>query len=124
MKNLLMISLLIISTSAFADEQIHIEPGPIQKINAAGMIAMDAMLKAKPADLAQFVKSGNTMKEVTVQQIGPGRSVYNYTRQMCMLGGFTGGTCLGGAQLQVVIESIQQGSNVVVKASSRISLIR
>jgi hypothetical protein len=102
----------------------QIEPGPVQKLEDSASEAIDVMLMAKHEDLVLFVQRGNTTKEVTRQNLEPGVTIYSFTRQQCMIGGFAAGACLGGAQLQVIVTEKREGSNVKIEATSRVNLIK
>ena len=116
----------VISTlgvTAFANGP-QIEPGPQQKLEESAPEAVDVLLMAKVSDAKAFKKSGNTTKEISRQAVQPGVTIYSFTRQQCSLGGITGGICLGGSRLQVVVREKQSGSMFTVSATSSIQLIK
>ncbi|MBC7457767.1 MAG: hypothetical protein H7235_05780 [Bdellovibrionaceae bacterium] len=117
---------LVSASGFFASAQTapSFEPGPVMKLNAAANEAVDALLMAKSSDLKSFIKSGNVTKEVSRQNYKPGVTVYNFTRKECNLGGITGGMCLGGSVLQVVVSKKQSGSMVTIEATSSTNLIK
>ncbi len=117
----------IISFSGFlalAEQGPRIEPGPAIKLEEVASEAVDALLLAKQADLKVFIKAGNETKEISRQNLQPGVTEYNFLRQSCSLGGITGGLCLGGAALNVVITEKREGSIVTVTATSSVQLIK
>jgi hypothetical protein len=121
--NFLMVAIISVA-GVFASAQA-IEPGNIQTMDNAAGEAIDALLMAKSSDLATFIKSGNSTTEVTRQYTQPGETVYRYTRQMCNVnGGIVGGACLGGAQMLIVVNYVQQGSAIKISSKSRVSLIK
>ena len=122
MKKLLIVFLALSSLNSFANSDV--EPGPVQQMSTNAVETMDALLRAKSADLAKFIKAGNTITTATLQRLDPSRNSYEFTRQQCMKGGITGGICLGGAKLQVTTEEVRSGSQVIVKSSSRVVYIR
>jgi len=123
--NLLLVGAVALSSlSVIAQEGPHVEPGPQTKLEDTAAEAVDVLLMAKSSDLKTYQKAGNTTKEVTRQNWQPGVTVYSFTRQQCALGGIAGGTCLGGARLQVVVREKQSGSMVKVTATSSVSLIK
>lgn len=130
MKNLLAtVILTLVSVSALADipsmpRKPRIEPGPIQAIKGNAIAAMDAMLAAKTADLKKFMAAGNTVTASTVQNLSPEKASYTFTRQSCTMGGIVGNQCLGGAQLQVVVETKRAGSGIQKIVTSSVNLIR
>ena len=130
MKNLFAVAVLtLVSVSALADvlprpRPPRVEPGPIQSIEKKAVGAMDAMLAAKAADLKKFMEAGNTVTASTVQMLSPDKASYTVTRQNCTLGGVVGNRCLGGAQLQVVVETVRKGSGVTKSVTSSVNLIR
>lgn len=124
MKMFLVTIVSLIGFSAFAQSGPQIEPGPIVKLGDTAAEVVDALALAKPADLKLFIKSGNVTKTVSRQVRQPEVTVYTFTRQQCNLGGITGGMCLGGAVLQVVVTEKQEGSMLVINATSSVSLIK
>ncbi len=125
MKILTTMILTLATVSALADvPRPRVEPGPVQNIEDSGVEAMDAMLMAKSADLTKFIKAGNTINGATFQAVKPEMTVYTFTRQNCMLGGITGGQCLGGAQLRVTVTYKRAGSSLTKTAVSTVSLLR
>lgn len=130
MKNLLAAAVLtLVSISATADilprpRPPRVEPGPIQSIEKKAVDAMDAMLLAKAADMKKFMANGNTITASTVQILNSSLVSYTFTRQNCTLGGVVGNRCLGGAQLQVMVETVRKGSGVTKTATSTVNLIR
>jgi hypothetical protein len=124
--NFLMVAL-ISAAGVFASAQSKpaIEPGPVEAMDSAAGEAVDILLMAKSADLAKFIKAGNSTTEVTRQYVQPGETIYNYTRQMCNVnGGIAGGACLGGAQMRIVVKYVQQGEQIKISSESRLSLIK
>jgi hypothetical protein len=121
MKSLFLV-LVLVGFGAIAQEGPQIEPGPVVQISDGGVSAVDALTHAKSKDLNAFIKLGNATTEVTRQNTKPGTTQWKFTRKQCMLGGFTGGRCLGGGVLTVTLTHIQQGSGVTLQATS--SLVR
>ena len=97
------------------------------QIDAASLDVANVLLKAlkaTPTEAQQFVDAGNVIKEATVQHYAPGASTYTLLNRQCMVGGFAGGTCIGGAQLRVTLTRVQNGSMTTENVASSVSLIR
>lgn len=132
MKNILTAAVLtLVSVSALADipnmprpRPPRVEPGPIQSIEKKPVAAMDALLSVKAADMKKFMAAGNTITAATVQILNAEKISYSFTRQNCTMGGVVGNQCLGGAQLQVVVETVRKGSGVTKSVTSTVNLIR
>ncbi len=130
MKKLFAAALLtLVSVSALADipprpRPPRVEPGPIQSIEKKSVAAMDALLSVKATDMKKFMTAGNTITASTVQNLSSDKVSYSFTRQNCTMGGVVGNQCLGGAQLQVVVETVRRGSGVTKTVTSSVNLIR
>lgn len=130
MKNLLTAAVLtLVSVTALADimprpRPPRVEPGPIQSIEKKAVGAMDALLSVKATDMKKFMSAGNTVTASTVQMLSPDKVSYTFTRQNCTMGGVVGNQCLGGSQLQVVVETVRKGSGVTKTVTSTVNLIR
>lgn len=121
-----MLSTLILTlatVSAMADigpkPRPRIEPGPVQALKEDSVLAMDALTSAKATDMKKFMSAGNRITSATVQNLAPSKVMYTFTRQSCTMGGFAGNQCIGGAQLQVTVETVRDGEMVqrIVKSS-------
>jgi hypothetical protein len=132
MKNLLAVAALtLLSVSALADipnmprpRPPRVEPGPIQSIEKKAVGAMDALLSVKATDMKKFISAGNMITASTVQNLSPDKVSYTFTRQNCTMGGIVGNQCLGGSQLQVVVETVRKGSGITKTVTSTVNLIR
>jgi hypothetical protein len=122
-KTMILMSILFTAISLNAQTGPQIEPGPVQTLSEQSIEAVEVLLKVDTKDVATFRKSGNVMKAITFQALAPGKSEYTYTIQHCMIGGFAGGHCLGGAQLQVLVET-ESGNMPTEKITSRVVLIK
>lgn len=124
MKTLVFALIALSGTFTLAQSEPRIELGPVLKLEDTASEAIDALVLAKAVDLKTFIKSGNFTTEVTRQNAASDTTIYNFTRQRCSLGGFSGAACLGGASLKVVLIERQMGSMKAIEATSSVQTIK